>query len=121
MDSRTVRNPRLDANHVRRCDARNRAVKDPRRRARVRQLLPPRSVHVKLNAGIFRRADELQKLGIKPTDALHLAAAEVSSDVFLTCDDRLLNASRRAAGLISIRVENPADWLKEVEDASNSQ
>jgi predicted nucleic acid-binding protein len=96
------------------------AIKDRKRRARVRQLLPPRLDRVTLDTGTFRRADELQSLGIRPVDALHLAAAEMSADVFLTCDDRLLNASRRSPGLIRIRVHNPVDWLKEIDDAPHS-
>lgn len=39
----------------------------------------------------FRRAAALERWGIKPADALHVAAAEsLRADVLLTCDDKFL-------------------------------
>jgi predicted nucleic acid-binding protein len=59
------------------------------------------------------RAKDLQSLGFKQWDALHLACAESGqADIFLTTDDKLLRLSRRVA--LKIRVENPLNWLTEV-------
>jgi hypothetical protein len=59
------------------------------------------------------RAKELESLGFKQWDALHLACAESGqADIFLTTDDKLLRLSRRVA--LKIRVENPLHWLTEV-------
>lgn len=44
-----------------------------------------------LNDAIRRRASELERQGIKPIDALHLACAEAGkAECFLTCDDKIL-------------------------------
>lgn len=59
------------------------------------------------------RAKELQSLGFKQWDALHLACAESGqADIFLTTDDQFLRLSRRTA--LKVRVENPLNWLTEV-------
>lgn len=61
------------------------------------------------------RARQLQALGFKLWDALHMACAELGqADVFLTIDDKLLNLARRLTGQLNIRVENPLTWLQEV-------
>lgn len=61
------------------------------------------------------RADELQNLGFRFSDALHLACAETAgSDVFLTTDDQLLRLALRLKEQINTRVINPASWLMEV-------
>ena len=61
------------------------------------------------------RADELQKLGFRFSDALHLACAETAgADVFLTTDDQLLRLAFRVKEQIITTVINPANWLLEV-------
>lgn len=49
------------------------------------------------------RIDSLRRMGLKPFDALHLAAAEqAGADRFVTTDDRLLSAAaRRPAPVVS--------------------
>ena len=60
------------------------------------------------------RGEELEALGFKWFDALHLACAESSNaDVFLTTDDRLLRRANRVSALLQVRVENPYAWLQE--------
>jgi predicted nucleic acid-binding protein len=45
-----------------------------------------------VNEEIRQRADTLERDGLKPIDALHVACAEIArADYFVTCDDRLLN------------------------------
>lgn len=57
----------------------------------------------------LKRATEIEKLGIKGMDALHLACAEdLGTDVFITCDDRIL---RRYKG--TVQVENPVTFSEQ--------
>lgn len=66
-----------------------------------------------INENIKQRAEELEKQGIKPIDALHVASAEASkSDYFITCDKRLIN---RCKGLPTETL-NPVDFILEIED-----
>ena len=63
---------------------------------------------------------DLEPLGFKPADAVHVAGAEHSrADVFLSCDDRLCRLGKRRAHQLQVRVANPVDWLKEVGNAPN--
>ncbi len=63
------------------------------------------------------RGQELETLGFKWFDALHLACAESSEvDVFLTTDNRLLRRANRIRVLLQVRVENPYIWLEEVKN-----
>ena len=44
-----------------------------------------------LNDGLAKRAQEIETLGIKGLDALHLSCAEkLKSRYFVTCDDRII-------------------------------
>ncbi len=94
------------------------AIQDVIRRRRVLRLLPHRSARIRLTKPLFGRAEELTNDGIKPADALHVAAAETSgADVFLTCDDRLLRRARQIKDRLRVVVENPVDWLKGMDHA----
>jgi predicted nucleic acid-binding protein len=87
---------------------------DRERRRRVTSLLPARADRIRLTPAVFRRAAELEKIGFKPADAMHVAAAESSrADVLLSCDDRLCRTAGRARSQLAVRVANPLDWLKE--------
>ena len=44
---------------------------------------------------IRARADYLHQLGFGIADAAHVAYAEVLADVFISCDDKLLNSVRK--------------------------
>lgn len=69
--------------------------------------------HIDIAAGIVKRAKEVERSGVKPYDALHLASAEAANvDVFLTTDRKLINAAKKAG--IQVKVENPLIWLAEV-------
>jgi predicted nucleic acid-binding protein len=93
---------------------------DGERRKRVRLLLPERQNILKMTAAVWNRASAPIQLGFKPADATHVAEAEqAEADVFLTCDDRLLRTAVRSGGGLTVRVANPLDWLKEVDDAAN--
>ena len=86
------------------------------RRERVLQLFEIATTVVATTNAMLNRAAQLRGLGFKAFDALHLACAEQSNcDVFLSTDDRLLRLSRRIAVQLTIRVENPVDWVREVQ------
>ena len=62
------------------------------------------------------RGGQLELLGFKRRDALHIACAESDkADIFLTTDDRLLRRAQRYYTQLHIRVENPYTWLQEVD------
>jgi predicted nucleic acid-binding protein len=83
---------------------------NPIRQTWVRQCLKRSKHYQKLQHGIIDRAKTLEKEGVKPVDALHVAAAEQAQcDVFLTCDDRLL---RRYSG--SVKAMNPVTFILEI-------
>lgn len=74
---------------------------------------------VKLDDKIVARARELETMGFSEFDSLHLACAETGGvDIFLTTDDRLMRAARRASGKLAIRVQNPVSFWEEVRNAS---
>ena len=95
-------------------------MKDEAKQARVRKLLPARSAIMALTSVEFDRAAELEPLGFRPADALHVAAAEtLNVEVVLSCDDRLCRAGRRHANQLKTRIVNPVDWLKEIDNAND--
>lgn len=67
---------------------------------------------VRLNQSIRDRAAFLEQAGFKAFDALHVACAETSADVFLTVDDRLLKKAESLS--LRVRVSNPLQWIQEV-------
>src|SRR5262249_40296112 len=74
---------------------------DPRRRERVQLLLPEASNIVVLTPAVFGRAEALQFLGLKPANAVHVAAAEeAKADVLLSCDDHFCRTAKRQAKLL---------------------
>ena len=67
-----------------------------------------------LNEEIELRARELNKAGIKPLDALHLATAEnCQADYFCTCDDKILKLMKSLEGK-RIRVISPIKLIEEI-------
>lgn len=70
------------------------------------------SVH--LTSSVGSRARQLAECGIQPRDALHIASAEAgSAEVMLTTDDHLLKKGRSLREAFSVRIANPADWIRE--------
>jgi predicted nucleic acid-binding protein len=64
-----------------------------------------------VDEAIRKRAEELEKDGLKAIDALHVACAEVvNSDYFITCDKRLINRCSK----LTMKVMNPADFVLEM-------
>jgi predicted nucleic acid-binding protein len=97
------------------------AMPDADRRARVQLLLPDSEVLLKLTEDLYARAEEVQELGFKPADAVHVAAAESqNADVFLSCDDRLVRLARRRRDRLVVQVANPLEWLTEIGHGSDA-
>lgn len=57
---------------------------------------------------VRQRAEALHARRFGVADAAHVAFAEASADVFMTCDDRLLRQCRRAS--VRMRAMNPIDF-----------
>ena len=88
-------------------------IPDPERRRRVRGLASFCTVR-EASGDVADRAKELQGLGFKAVDALHVACAEKAGcDVVLTTDDRMLRAAKRNADRLHVQVKNPVEWLLE--------
>jgi predicted nucleic acid-binding protein len=88
---------------------------DLRKRIQLKTWLNLAHQTASLRSREISRGRELESLGFKEQDALHLACAESSkADVFLTTDDRLLKRAQSYQARLYIRVENPVTWLEEV-------
>jgi predicted nucleic acid-binding protein len=83
------------------------------KKQKILLLYQAASLYVELTEEMTARAKELECMGIKPYDALHVASAEYGkADIFLTTDRRLINAAGRARA--KVEVKNPLRWLLEV-------
>ncbi len=90
------------------------AVPNRERRHRLQEILKNAGLFVPLSDTIVERGEELQGMGLKAYDALHVACAEQAHvDIFLTTDDRLCRVAIRNAHRLKVRVENPLTWLQE--------
>jgi predicted nucleic acid-binding protein len=70
------------------------------RRDYALEVLSRARTFVPLNERVEKRAAKFVAVGVKPLDALHLAAAEeAQADLFCTCDDRLLQKAKAMTGL----------------------
>jgi predicted nucleic acid-binding protein len=88
---------------------------DETRRLAVRALLAQADEVIRVGQPEEERSVELEAIGFRGHDALHLACAEHGrADVFLTTDDRLRRRAARHARQLHVRVENPLAWLQEV-------
>ena len=68
---------------------------------------------VSVGANESKRGMQLEYLGFKRRDALHLACAESAQvHIFLTTDDRLLRRAKRYQMQLHTQVENPYIWLQ---------
>ena len=87
---------------------------DALRRSRAMTILAEADQYVVAEEAVYSRAGELNRQGLKPMDALHLAAAEQgSADYFCTCDDRFY---KKALSLAHppMRVIMPLELLQEL-------
>jgi predicted nucleic acid-binding protein len=93
---------------------------DIEKRLKIEQKLTLIHEYIELDETIFTIALMYQKAGFKLYDALHLACAQNGKAIFLTTDNRIINRSRKIPE-ITIRVENPVNWLMEVSNNENNQ
>lgn len=56
-----------------------------------------------------KRAEQLHSSGFGLADSAHLAYAEVTADVFITCDDKLIKKSRKED--VRVPVCNPIEFV----------
>ena len=87
--------------------------RDVSQRDQMRTQMADAYINVSISEIERARGRDLEKLGFKRLDALHLACAERgNADVFLTTDDRLLRRAKRLSSKLHVRVENPYEWLQ---------
>lgn len=87
---------------------------DAKRRSRVRQIAQRAHNIVRVRTAEEARGLDLERLGFRVFDALHLACAESAGvDVFLTTDDDLLRKASRHKAALRVRVMNPLLWARE--------
>lgn len=87
------------------------ATPDTKRRTELWLLTSFIEEWIEITPKIDRLARRWEGMGLRPADALHLAAAEQGDvDYFVTCDDRLLRWSRRHPSELSVRVVLPTEW-----------
>lgn len=88
---------------------------DTDKRLMVQILSTMHDAHVRVDAGVEKRALELKKAGLKPLDALHVACAEkAKAEILLTTDDNLLSKALKNKRTLKVKVENPLRWVMEV-------
>jgi len=90
-------------------------IKDKEKRQNIEPILRLSKENIKLNKKILNRAEELNKKGIKPMDALHIASAEYSrADYFITTDTKLIERIRKRKIRVEIKIREPLEFLREV-------
>lgn len=89
-------------------------IPDHERKTGVKVLAAISRNRLTVNESMLRRASELENIGLKALDALHLACAEKSAEVMLTTDDEIVKKVMVNDSLIKVRVENPVRWLMEI-------
>lgn len=92
---------------------------DEDRRKKVSGLCKVISEKVELDREVRYRAFELEGLGFKAVDALHISCAERAKvDAFLTTDDKLLKKAFKEKERILVSILNPLKWLMNIGDES---
>ncbi len=91
-------------------------IPDVERRSKAERIASISREKIAVDDSIVSRSREIEREGLKPMDALHLACAERSADVMLTTDDEIVRAAakKNASIRIKVRVVNPARWLLDV-------
>ena len=89
------------------------------RKLEVLRLSALCKIKVGPNAEIYNIAKELQQRArLSAKDAIHLACAyHVKCKIFLTCDDELINHTKRSN--LDIKVMNPVDYIRGLKDNEN--
>lgn len=86
---------------------------DAERMLRVQRIVDTCRRRVESPPRVAERARELERIGLRGVDALHVAAAEHAGvDALVTTDDRMLARVARAGAGVAIRVVLPQDALE---------
>lgn len=87
----------------------------PTRRQFAREVIATASKHIAFSDAVEKRAEQLNRAGIKTLDSLHLASAEAGrAEFFCTCDDSFLaKAKQEARGYMT--VVSPLALVEEIE------
>ena len=84
---------------------------DPKRRSAILYWRSRAAEYVDATDPLKSRGKELESLGLKPKDALHLASAEAAScDLFFTTDDGIL---KKVSLVGKMKVMNPVSFIME--------
>ena len=84
-------------------------------RERLRLFAPTTADVVTTDERARIRSRELERLGFRAADALHVACPEIrQADVFLTTDDQVVRRAARVSAELRVRVANPLAWIAEV-------
>jgi len=89
-------------------------IPDKTRMRKAQKLTGPAKEHIAITKSVARRYHELVDMGLDSADALHSACAESAGAFLLTTDDAIIRIIKRHANQIAIQVNNPVDWLMEV-------
>lgn len=84
-------------------------IDDIYQRIEIEQLLGRFNSKVTYEAGVGKRAEELVRCRLGVADAAHVAFAEISADVFITCDKALIKRSR--ACRLKLAVCSPLEFV----------
>ena len=77
----------------------------PKRKVSIMWWKEGAAEYVEMTPALMQRGEEIETLGVKPKDALHLASAEKAGcDWFLTTDKRLL---KKVSVLGKMKIVNP--------------
>ena len=90
-------------------------ISDLNKRSVVNSLLKsmPYVTRISVNTAEVLRGKQLESLGFKDRDALHLACAESGkADVFLTTDNKVIRRAKRLGSRLRVQVDNPDTWLR---------
>lgn len=87
----------------------------PERRDLIRGLFNLAKGVIRLKHDDLIRAEQLEGMGFRGLDALHIAVCERAQvDYLITCDDRLLRSYRNNRHQIKVRVINVLNFIEEV-------
>ena len=86
----------------------------PKRKVSIMWWRDGAAEYVETTEEIIRRGEEIERFGVKPKDALHLASAEKANcDMFLTTDKGIL---KKVQVLGRMKVVNPIQFISEEYD-----
>jgi predicted nucleic acid-binding protein len=90
-------------------------IENEDKKEKVLTLLELSTSKIELNDGIINKSKDIQKLGLRPLDALHVAVAIfIQVDVFLTTDDKLEKIGKKNKSILGIDIDNPLNWIKNI-------